>query len=254
MLLDGFVCNAKILTVLKMTWEQSDADAAPRNFHAFSFRTKGNAHYTFKETELSVHNSDLLFVPENVGYHIKAQNEELYVIHFELPEKVQNHLELFHIEDYTKAQKLFENCYEIWTKKEPGYYFKTLSIFYNILGLISVSLLNTQTDELHQKLKPAMDYLHAHYTDSELSVLTICDAAHISDTWFRKLFFKCYHTTPVKYINDLRISYAKELLESGYYKIEQISGMVGFDDAKYFSTVFKYYTGLSPTDYKNKFQ
>ena len=252
MLLDDFVCNVKILTVLKLTWKNSDADAAPRNFHAFSFRTNGNAHYTVGETELSVHNGDLLFVPESVGYHITAQNEELYVIHFELPEKVQTHLELFHMKDYAKTKKLFESCYEIWTKKEPGYYYKTLSVFYNILGLISVSQLNTQTDKLHQTLKPAMDYLHTNYTNSDLSVLALCNAAHVSDTYFRKLFLRCYHTTPIKYINDLRISYAKELIESGYYKIEQIARMVGFDDAKYFSTVFKYYTGLSPTDYKNQ--
>lgn len=252
MLLDNFVCNVKILTVLKISWDSSNADAAPRNFHAFSFRINGNAHYTVEGAELFVHTGDLLFVPENVGYHIAAQKEELYVIHFELPEKVQNHLELFHLEDYTKAKKLFENCYEVWTKKEPGYYFKALSIFYNILGMMSISCLNIQTDELHQKIEPAIDYLHAHYTDSNLSVLTLCDAAHMSDTYFRKLFLKCYGTKPISYINTLRIEYAKELLESGYYKIETIAKMAGFEDPKYFSTIFKHYTGLSPLQYKKE--
>ena len=249
MLLDDFICNVKILTVLKLSWNYSNADASPRSFHALSFRTSGNAHYSFGDTELSAHSGDLLFVPENVPYHITGQNEELYAIHFELPEKVQTHLELFHMEDYARTKKLFENCYKIWTKKENGYYYKTLSIFYNILSKISVSQFNEQADDLLQKLKPAMDYLHANYTNSDLSVLTLCDVAHVSDTWFRKLFMKCYGTKPITYINTLRIDYAKELLESGYYKIESVATMAGFDDAKYFSTLFKRYTGLSPSQY-----
>ena len=94
-----------------------------------------------------------------------------------------------------------------------------------------------------------MSYLHAHFTDPELSVLTLCDVAQLSDTWFRKLFFKCYGIKPVTYINTLRINYAKELLESDYYKVEEIARMTGFEDAKYFSTVFKRYTGCPPSGY-----
>lgn len=252
MLLDDFICNVKILTVLKLSWDQSNAYAEPRNFHAFSFRINGNAHYTTENTEISVHTGDLLFVPENVGYHINAQNEELYVIHFELPEKKQDHLELFHFNDYAKVKNLFETCYRIWKKKESGYYFKALSIFYNILEFISVSTLSVETDSIDEKIKPAMDYLHSHYTDPDLSILTLCDVAHISDTWFRKLFVKCHGNTPVKYINTLRINYAKELLESGYYKVEEVAIMVGFEDTKYFSTIFRQYTGVSPSQFKSK--
>jgi len=254
MLLDNFVCHVKILTVLKLNWDSSDADAAPRKFHALSFRTKGNAHYTLGTQEVSVQTGDILFVPENLAYHIKADQEELYVIHFELPEKAQSCLEIFPADDYPKTKKLFAACYDVWNKKEPGYYFKTLSVFYNILERMTVSALNTTTDATHKKLMPAMDYLHGHFTDPDLSVLTLCDLIHVSDTWLRKLFVKCYGTKPAKYINQLRIAYAKELLESGYYKIETIAEMAGFQDAKYFSTVFKHHTGCTPSDYKRTFE
>lgn len=250
MLFDDFTCNAKILTVLKLNWDYSDADALPRKYHALSFRVKGNASYTYGNNTLSVQNGDILFVPENMGYHIKAQDEELYVIHFELPEKTQNDLEVFHMKDYAKAKNLFETCLEVWNKKEPGYDFKTLSIFYNILTLMTISSLQTQAEETHQKIEPAIKYLHAHFTEPELSVLTLCDLVHLSDTWFRKLFYKCYGTKPTKYINTLRINYAKELLDSGYYSIEKIAEMSGFEDSKYFSTVFRQFTGCSPSKYK----
>ena len=109
-----------------------------------------------------------------------------------------------------------------------------------------------EESKLQKKLKPAMDYLHTNYTDSSLSVLTLCDMAHVSDTWFRKLFMKCYGMKPTTYINTLRIDYAKELLANGYYKIEAVARLSGFENPKYFSTLFKQYTGLSPLQYKNE--
>ena len=250
MLFDDFTCNVKILTVLKLSWDDSDADALPRKYHALSFRIKGNASYAYNDQTLSVQNGDILFVPENMGYHIKAKDEELYVIHFELPEKKQDHLEVFPIEDYTKAKNLFETCLDVWNKKEPGYHFKALSIFYNILTLMTHSALQARTNETQQKIAPAIKYLHAHFTEPGLSVLTLCDLVHLSDTWFRKLFYICYGMKPTKYINTLRINYAKELLESGYYSIEKTAEMSGFEDAKYFSTVFRQLTGCSPSNYK----
>lgn len=251
MFFEDFVCNVKILTVLKLSWKQSNAIASPRNFHALSFRTKANVHYSVNNKNISVHEGDILFVPENLSYHIHAGNEELYVIHFELPEKKQNYLEVFHIEDFSKAQRLFSNCYEVWNQKEPGYYFKTLSIFYRIIEMMEVSVLEKSTDKAYQTLSPALQYIHAHFEDASLNILDLCKIVHMSDTWFRKLFMKYYGTTPIKYINNLRINYAKELIESGYYKIENIASLVGYNDPKYFSMVFKQYTGCTPSTYKS---
>ena len=253
MLFDDFICNVKILTVLKLGWQDVDADATPRPFHAISFREKGDAFYQEGRNEWRVRDGDILFVPEGFGYHMKTGDEILYVIHFELRDKKQNCMEVFHIEDCVKVKRLFEKCYEIWNKKNPGYYFKAQSIFYQILEQMIVSTLDTIMDEAYFKIKQAVDYLHAHYTERDCSVSVLCNQVHMSDTWLRKNFLKCYGMTPIKYANQLRISYAKELIESGYYKIEQVAEMVGFEEPKYFSAVFKRYTGQSPADYKKQF-
>lgn len=252
MLLDYCNYNLKILSVLELSWNSSNAYALPRDFHALSFRTTGKAHYTFNERELSVNKGDVLFVPENIGYNITAESEKLYVIHFKLPQETQDYLEVFHMADYAKIHQLFKTCYEIWKRKQPGYYFQTLSIFYNILGQISASRALEAPTLLHPKLKPAMDYIHSHYTTPDIDVLTLCRLTNLSDTWFRKLFMKCYGVKPITYLNTLRINYAKELLSSGYYTVETIAEMTGFKNPKYFCTVFKQYTGLPPSVYKNE--
>ena len=71
----------------------------------------------------------------------------------------------------------------------------------------------------------------------------------MSDTYFRRLFFREFGTTPLRYLTDLRISYAKELLSSGYYTVRQVAANVGFEDAKYFCTVFRKKCGCTPSEF-----
>jgi two-component system response regulator YesN len=54
------------------------------------------------------------------------------------------------------------------------------------------------------------------------------------------------------YINWLRIQKAIELLDRSNMHIYEVAGDVGFSDYRYFINVFKKYTGLSPSEYKNK--
>lgn len=251
MLFENFASNIKILTVLKLSWDFSDADAAPRKFHALSFRVKGNAHYTLPGSEIHSGSGDVLYVPEDVGYHIKAEDEDLYVIHFEMNTLTQDTMEVFHASDYYKMKGLFVACYEEWNKKEPGYDLKVMSIFFHILQLMSTSSIDKFANPDYQKIKPAVDYIHTHFKEIDLSVPDLCKLVNMSDTYFRKIFYRFYETTPIKYMNCLRIAYAKELIESGYYTIEQIAYETGFESAKYFSTVFKGIAGCTPSAYKS---
>lgn len=72
--------------------------------------------------------------------------------------------------------------------------------------------------------------------------------------YFRKLFREAYGISPLKFINQLRIKRAKKLLKTGYYRVGESATLSGFDDMKYFSTVFKKSVGLAPTEYLEKCQ
>lgn len=252
MLLDDLICDVKILTVRKLAWNNTDADVSPRKFSALSLRIKGDAALSAAGETVCPQTGDILFVPENLGYYVKSEAEEIYVIHFKSNSKFDEKIELFPKPDFAKLSKLFSLCYEIWNKKEQGYYFKTLSVFYNIIEILSKSSVKELYDETYLKLMPAMDYLKTHFNKHDLSVITLANLVNISDTHFRKLFFEIYHTTPKKYINDMRISYAKELIESKYYTLSEVSEMAGFNDVKYFYTVFKKYANMQPTAFKNQ--
>jgi two-component system response regulator YesN len=55
----------------------------------------------------------------------------------------------------------------------------------------------------------------------------------------------------VDYLNEVRIEKAKEYLRDSCYKTYEIAELVGIKDAHYFSKLFKKYTGVTPSEYKN---
>ena len=64
-----------------------------------------------------------------------------------------------------------------------------------------------------------------------------------------KLFNESYGITINNYINNLRITKAKQLLRFSDMRIEEIGHAVGMEDANYFSRAFKKIEGISPSEY-----
>lgn len=74
----------------------------------------------------------------------------------------------------------------------------------------------------------------------------------------RSVFFKKLKAltglAPIEYIREMRLQRAIQLMESSQYNMTQIAYMVGLNDPRYFSKCFKQRFGVTPTDYRTKFQ
>ncbi len=252
MFTDKMTCDVRILTVLRLSWDVCNAQVSPRRFHALSFRCKGDCRFESVGETASPKTGDTILVPENVGYHLTAGEEEVIVIHFKTSSEMPSRLEAFPTNADDRIRSLFDTCYDVWTKKEPGYYFRTLAVFYEILAQLSDALPARPQDEKYRKLKPAIDRLQANFRDPTLSVQALAQEVYMSEVYFRRLFADVFGMTPMKYIIYRRILYAKDLLKTGLYPIETVAEMAGFTNTKHFSTTFKQQTGLSPSGYKRK--
>jgi len=71
--------------------------------------------------------------------------------------------------------------------------------------------------------------------------------AHMSDTYFRRLFLNRFNMTPNKYLTSKRLIYAEKLLSTGKYSVNEASEMSGFSDVKYFCRVVKKEYGVPPS-------
>ena len=58
--------------------------------------------------------------------------------------------------------------------------------------------------------------------------------------------------SPMQYIISLRIAMAKGYLENSSKNIAEISSEIGYENALYFSRLFRKYVGMTPTQYRKK--
>lgn len=250
-----FECNnlkINILSVLSLSWQESDAYAAGRPFNALSYRIKGNADFMHSGKTIHVNSGDIIFVPQNYDYHLFAHDEKLIVIHFEIENQSEFDIDLITPVDSSYFQKKIYTLYDLWSKKQLGYEYECMSILYKILAKLYIQKGEHRIDIISDVMNDTIEYIHDHFTEQQLNIAELSASAGMSDTYFRKLFVSSFGITPLKYINDLRVSYAIELLRSGYFSVAEVAEKSGFDNQKYFSTVIKKKTGKSPTSFKFK--
>ena len=95
----------------------------------------------------------------------------------------------------------------------------------------------------------AVQYIHAHISEP-LSLEAISEYLHISPSHLSRTFKKIYKESLTEYINKARVERAKEYLEYTDQMTYEVAEMTGYKDATYFSSIFKKYTGFSPTEYR----
>lgn len=106
-----------------------------------------------------------------------------------------------------------------------------------------------QTARKYSKpVQEAITYIMKNY-HLPITIESAIRELHISRTTLLRLFKKDTGKTFNDYLSEYRIRVSEELIRSGNYKMYEISSRVGYQDAKYFSKLFKSITGYSPSDY-----
>ncbi len=244
--------NIKILTVLELKWKQNIRSSEIRPFHALSFRIRGNARFICGEERINAESDDVVFVPKGIRYTLDHESEKLYVVHFDTNETLPGKITVTKPHNPTLVKDLFASMYTSWLSSRSSGRYNAYSEFYRILSELTLSDENISETAGQDKLALVTNHIHIHFRNPELSVAQLSGIFGTSDSYFRRAFAARYSVSPLKYINSLRLDYARELLHSGYYSIEKVAEMSGFRDVKYFSRFVKSETGLSPREIKKR--
>ena len=94
--------------------------------------------------------------------------------------------------------------------------------FYELLTDVSKSLNeNSMPAEYHQIVN-GIKFIEENF-NRKITVKDAADACFISESYFRKLFTKYHDMSPIKYINNLRLKKAEDLLKSGLFSMSEIN-------------------------------
>lgn len=98
----------------------------------------------------------------------------------------------------------------------------------------------------------AQEFIEGHYTD-KITVDMLADRFALGRRSFERRFKKATNNTVVEYMQRVKIEAAKRSFESSRKNINEVMFDVGYTDTKAFRTVFKKITGLTPIEYRNKY-
>lgn len=106
-----------------------------------------------------------------------------------------------------------------------------------------------QQEKTDNVVEKALSYIASHFS-SDLSLETVAQQVNISPYYLSKLFKEAEGVNYIEYVTKLRIEYAKNELGYSQKSIKEICHESGYSDPNYFSRIFKKWTGLTPTEYR----
>lgn len=113
-------------------------------------------------------------------------------------------------------------------------------------------LFNGQRAHEDDTIKQVQNWLEAHY-NNKVSVDELAERFAIGRRSFERRFKKATNNTVVEYLQRIKMEAAKRSFESSRKNINEVMYEVGYTDTKAFRTVFKKVTGLTPIEYRNKY-
>lgn len=131
--------------------------------------------------------------------------------------------------------------------------FETLLSKKKTVDLSPCEIVITSQDEVF--LQKVIKIVEDNMSDPEFNIDTVAGSINMGRSAFYKKFKSLTNLAPVEFVREMRLKRARQILDAGESNISEIAYMVGFNNAKYFSTCFKEQYQLSPTEYlKSKIQ
>ena len=99
------------------------------------------------------------------------------------------------------------------------------------------------------RLRPVVEYIAENYGE-KIYIETLADMIGVSPDYFTKMFKDSIGTTPIDYINGVRVNHALRLLTMTDTPVNEIADKTGFSNPNYFHKIFKSYMEISPLAYR----
>ena len=116
----------------------------------------------------------------------------------------------------------------------------------------SFMMFQGQREHTDEEIKKVQDFIEENYRD-KITVEQLADMFAIGRRSFERRFKKATNNTVIEYMQRVKIEAAKKSFETSRKNINEVMLNVGYTDTKAFRDVFKKITGMTPIEYRNKY-
>lgn len=102
-------------------------------------------------------------------------------------------------------------------------------------------------------VQKAIRHVEVHYGE-RITLKNMSQELHLSPNYLCELFKRHTGKNLMEYVTEYRMMKARIYLNHVGYKVWEVAEMVGYKEAKYFSSAFKKAYGITPMEYRNKKQ
>ena len=206
----------------------------PDREHLLTSSLKSDLHANFSITEKAFkklteeYSKDLFnYLTENSGIPFKLDEDKLHFI-----------------------ESMLNNS--LFTSEKEFQEYRYLTLIHLILGFLSIKNEQIPYDSSMPKwLNEILGKIHNPEVFCQ-PLSNIYKLSNYSPSRFTHVFTKYLNTSPIKYMTNLKIEYAKKLLAKTNYDLQYISSLLNFSSYSYFSNIFKKNTGYSPLDFRKE--
>ena len=149
--------------------------------------------------------------------------------------------------DFNEISGNVQNLYERVTQFDEN---SMTNWIINMSTAISEKLRSTRNSTSRRIITDAQNIVKDRYMEPDLSLDDVCADLGVSNSYFSSSFKKETGQSFVSYLTDYRMDRAEELVLNTDEKSYKIAEKVGYQDANYFSYVFKKKFGVSPSKYR----
>ena len=191
-------------------------------------------------------------IPDNEYYVEVTEPGCCLNVHFQMAEPFPKKAMIWNTEERDVFRSLFRRLHRHWLLREEGALNKCMADLYLIFAEMAQLTNVYQPSVCTDKLRPGLEYLEKHCFNPSFRYAHLAECCGMSYSYFKRLFQRKYRMPPSRYLTQLRMDAACELLINSNESVSQIAERLGYESVYYFSKVFHREVGCPPSSYRRQ--